>query len=94
MKKVIAGKSYDTETANAIADDEFRDGTNRMSRGRSTTLYKTTKGNFFCLHETCWQGEHDTIEPLTKTQAKEIYESLLNQNLAYTEAFDEIPEEA
>ena len=94
MKKVINGKSYNTETATAIADDEFSDGSNRMSHGRCTTLYKTKKGNYFVEHETCWQGEHDTIETLTKSQAKELYEELENQNVEYEEAFGETPEEA
>ena len=79
MKKIIAGKIYDTETAELIADNEFADGTNRMKSGRSTSLYKTRKGNFFAHHETCWQGERDTIEPLTIKQAKEYYEELDNE---------------
>ena len=93
MKKVINGKSYDTATAEAIADNEFSDGSNRMTGGRSTNLYKTKKGNFFAHHETCWQGEHDTIEPLTKEEAKELYESL-DGGGDYEEIFGEAPEEA
>jgi hypothetical protein len=93
MEKVIGGKKYDTDTATAIADNEFSDGTNRMSHGRATTLYKTAKESFFALHETCWQGEHDTIEPLTKDQAKDLYEGLTNQK-PFEEAFGEQPEEA
>jgi hypothetical protein len=94
MKAVIRGKQYDTETAEAIADNEFSDGTNRMNTGRCTTLYKTKKGNFFEFNETCWQGEHDTIIPLNKGEAKELFENLKNQSVGYEEAFGEQPEEA
>jgi hypothetical protein len=93
MKKIINGKSYDTATAEAIADNQFSDGSNRMPGGRSTTLYKTAKGNFFALHETCWQGEHDTIEPLSKENAKELFESLDGDG-NWEEIFEETPEEA
>jgi hypothetical protein len=94
MKKVINGKVYNTDTAKAIADDEFRDGSNRMNRGRCTTLYKTKKGNYFAEHETCWQGESDSIKPLSKDEAKDLFETMKNQNVEYEEAFDEEPEEA
>jgi len=93
MKKVINGKLYNTETAEEIADNTFSDGSNRMNTGRCTTLYKTGKGNFFAYHETQWQGEHDTIEPLTKEEAKELYESLDGTG-DYEEIFGEVPEEA
>ena len=94
MKAVINGKLYNTDTAEAIADNEFGDGSNRMNVGRCTTLYKTKKGNYFEHNETCWQGEHDTIIPLTLAEAKELYESLCNQNVDYEDAFEETPEEA
>lgn len=94
MKQVIDGKRYDTEKATLIADNEFRDGSNRMSGGRSTSLYKTKRGNFFALHETCWQGERDTIEPLTVGQAKEYFEKLDDGKHEYEDVFNEVAEEA
>jgi len=94
MKAIIRGKKYDTETAIRLADDEFFDGTNQMNHGRSTILYKTKKGNFFACHETCWQGEHDNIEPLTISGAKELYEDLFHQTVEYFDAFGTEPEEA
>lgn len=93
MKKIINDKLYNTETAETIADNEFSDGSNRLNHGRATTLYKTKKGNFFAYHETCWQDEHDSIEPLTKEEAKAQYEDL-NGDGDYEEIFGEIPEEA
>jgi len=94
MKKVIEGKIYNTETAEAIADNEFSDGTNRMSHGRCLTLYKTKKGAFFVEHETCWEGERDTIEPVTMEQAKDYYESMKNEKVSWAGAFGQEPEEA
>lgn len=93
MKKVIGGKQYDTDTAESIADNEFSDGSNRMTGGRCTTLYKTKKGNFFVHHETQWQGEHDSIEPLTKEEAIALYEELGDDG-DYKEIFGIEPEEA
>ena len=94
MRKIIRGKAYDTETATLIATNEFSDGSNKMPGGRSTSLYKTTKGNFFALHETRWQGERDTIEPLSITAAKDLFEALDGGGNEYEEVFGEKPEEA
>ncbi len=93
MRRIINGKAYDTKTADLIADDEFSDGNNQFSHGRASYLYRTPKGNFFAVHVTCWQGEHDSIRPLTKGEAKEMFESLLNQG-DWEAAFGEPPEEA
>jgi len=93
MKRVINGTLYNTETAECVAHNEFADGTNRMMCGRCTSLYRTSKGNFFAWHETCWQGEHDTIEPLTKEEAKDLYECLDGDG-DYEKIFGEVPEEA
>ncbi|MFH1491435.1 MAG: hypothetical protein ABII06_21205 [Pseudomonadota bacterium] len=93
MKKVIGGKMYDTEKAERIGHNEFADGTNRMPHGRCTSIYKTAKGKFFMHCETCWQGEHDSIAPLTKQEAKDEYEHMINQ-VDYVDAFGEEPEEA
>lgn len=79
MKKVINNKRYDTEKAMCIADDEFANGTNRDNTGRNSYLYKTPKGNYFAVYTTCWQGEHDRLEPLGLKEALELYEGLENQ---------------
>jgi len=91
MKKVIGGKLYDTSTAEAIADNEFSDGSNKMPGGRCSTLYKTQRGNFFVHHETCWQGEHDSIEPLTKGEAIDFFENI-NGDGDFFEIFGTHPE--
>lgn len=92
MERVIDGKKYDTEKATIVADNEFSDGSNRMNCGRCTLLYKTKKGNFFAAYETCWQGEYDTIDPLTINEAKEMFEGLRNQLGKYEEVFGEAEE--
>ena len=94
MKRVVNGKLYDTSTAKLIADDEFSDGRNRLSGGRGSYLYKTRKGNFFAYHRTCWEGEHDSICPLSLKEAKEMYEELPNHWVSWEDAFGEAPEEA
>ena len=94
MRKIIRGKMYDTETATLIANNEFSDGSNRMPSGRSTSLYKTKRGNFFALYETRWQGERNTIEPLSITAAKNLFEGLDADDNEYEEVFGEKPGEA
>ena len=94
MRKIIRGKMYDTETATLIANNEFSDGPNKMPGGRSTSLYKTARGNFFALYETHWQGERDTIEPLSITAAKDLFEALDADDNEYSDVFGEKPEDA
>jgi len=91
MKRVINGKLYNTDTADPIADNTFRDGSNRMNCGRCTTLYKTGLGKFFAYNETCWQGEHTNIEPLTIAEAKEMFENYGGNADDYEDIFGEIP---
>jgi hypothetical protein len=92
MKRIIDGKVYNTETAKRIADNQFRDGSNRMNCGTCTTLYKTIKGNFFAYHETCWQGERDSIEPLAKEEARKLFEQLDGDADYYVEHFGAVEE--
>jgi hypothetical protein len=94
MIRIIDGKKYDTNKAVAIADNEYNaNPANRLNNGRATTLYRTAKGNFFAYHETCWQGEHDSIEPLGISEAKELFENLSGNPDNWPKEFGE-PEEA
>lgn len=94
MKKVVDGKLYDTEKAQVVASDHYWDGSNWDRQGRNTFLYKTQKGNFFLHHTTRWQGERDSIEPVSMEEAKQFFEQLPEHELSYEEAFGEAPEEA
>ena len=87
MQRVIKGKRYDTKTAKCIAH-------NNEYLGRASYLFKTQKGNFFVLHETCWQGEYDMIEPIDLGSAKQLYEELEERQVEYEVAFGVAPEEA
>ncbi len=89
MDAIINRRRYSTETADllALADDEFLDRTNRLTHGRATHLDRTPRGAYFVFHETIWQHEHDSIEPLTETEAADLYEELLNKNVPFEAAF-------
>lgn len=87
MRKVISRKIYDTETAEKIASNDFKDGNNEYSQGRTTRLYRTKKGGFFVLYLTCWQGENDSLEPISESEAIEIYENLSDQCESFESAF-------
>ena len=94
MKQVVDGRLYDTEKADLVASDRYWDGSNFERSGRNTYLYKTAKGNFFLHHTTQWQGERESIEPVSIEEAKEYFERLPEHELEYEAAFGEQPEEA
>jgi len=91
MQQIIEGKLYDTDTATLIASDRYWDGSNWERHGRNTYLYKTPNGRFFAHHTTCWQGERNYIEPLTREDAKRLYEELPECEQDFEEAFGEKP---
>jgi hypothetical protein len=95
MQQVMNGKLYDTETATLLASDRYFDGSNWERNGRNAYLYKTPHGRYFMLYTTCWQGERDYMEIVSKTHAKVLYEDDLPEHeVPWSVAFDEIPEEA
>jgi hypothetical protein len=76
MKFVIDGKVYNTETSTLHVSNEWSDGRNMMPSGRATYLYQTKKGAFWAHNATCWQGERDQAEALSKAEAIELYQRL------------------
>lgn len=63
MNKIINGKKYDTSTAEYICSD----GTlNQNGCTRCTALYKKKTGEYFFYHRTMWQGEDNSIKPLSE----------------------------
>ena len=80
MTQIVGGKRYSTQTATLIADDAFWDGHNWERQGRNTFLYKTPKGAFFQVTLTRWQGERDTLTPLTQEEAVSLYETTLTEH--------------
>lgn len=85
--EVIAGKRYRTATSTIIADDAFWDGHNWERRGRNMFLYRTKNGNYFKVLQTRWQGERDSLVPLTMDEAQTLWEQLPEHNVTFEEAF-------
>ncbi|HHY39477.1 MAG TPA: hypothetical protein GX507_11235 [Clostridia bacterium] len=90
MNAVIGGKRYKTETATLLASDAYWDGHNWERHGRNTFLFKTPRGNYFVQHQTCWQGERDTLEPLSQEEAIRLYEDLPEKEVPFEEAFPNV----
>jgi hypothetical protein len=87
MTEVIDRKRYSVATATLVAGNDYWDGHNFERQGRNTFLYRTPKGAYFAVYMTCWQGEHDSIQPLTLDEAIEHYECLTECRLTFEEAF-------
>ena len=94
MSAVIDGKKYNTETATLLAGNDFWDGSNFERGGRNLFLYRTPNGRFFTLGLSQWQGERDEIKPVSREEAKELFEDLDEKRVDWETAFDEKPEEA
>jgi hypothetical protein len=94
MKRVIGGKRYDTETATLIADNVYWDGHNFERNGRNTWLYRTPRGAYFQVTGSRWEGERDTLEPLSRDDAIALYEDLDDDEaMDFEAAFNIAPEE-
>lgn len=90
MSKTIWGKRYRVDGATLLADDEFWDGHNFDRGGRNTFLYRTPKGAYFKVRLSNWQGEDDTITPLSEGEARALYESLSEQHVEVDKAFPNV----
>ncbi len=94
MKQIINGKVYDTKTAELVASNDYWDGSNFDRNGRNAYLYKTSKGNYFVLRTSRWQGERDYIAVLSVGDAKALYERLPEHyDTEYKDVFGVEPEE-
>ncbi len=70
MKQIIKNKIYNTTTAKCITEDGV------LSVNKCTTckeLYITKKGNFFIYYITMWQGEKNSITPISIEEAFKFY---------------------
>jgi len=95
MSRVVNGARYNVATATLIASNEYWDGHNFERSGTNTFLYKTRGGAYFRVDLTQWQGQRDTLEPVTREEAIELYEQHLPEHIVtYEAAFDAIVEEA
>lgn len=86
--KIVDRKRYSTKTAMLIASDAYWDGHNWERSGRNTFLYKTPNGAFFTVTLTQWQGEQDSLTPISEDEAIELYETTLSEHeVEYQDAF-------
>jgi len=95
MKKVVNGQRYSVASATLIASDEYWDGHNFERHGRNMFLYKTRGGAFFRVELSQWEGERNTLTPISRDEAIELYENSLPEHMVeYEAAFDAVVEEA
>ena len=88
FERIIGRKRYSVETAELIADDCYWDGHNFERRGRQTWLYRTPKGAFFTVTRTQWQGEQNTLSPISEDEAIGLFEGRLTEHrVDYADAF-------
>lgn len=90
MKKIIEGKRFDTKTARSVADN--RNDQNEWPGGRGWELFRTPRGAYFLAYWTCWQGESDSIEPVTEAAARKHLEENQVDGDVIEEAFGEAEE--
>lgn len=89
--RIIDRKRYSTATATLIADDCFWDGHNFERSGRNTFLYRTPRGNYFVANLSQWQGEQDSLSPISQDEAIEMFEnSLTEHEVDYCDAFPDV----
>jgi hypothetical protein len=88
FSRIIGKKRYNVKTATLIASDAYWDGHNFERSGRNTFLYRTPKGAYFTVNLTKWQGEQDTLTPITQDEAIDLFEGDLSEHeVKYSEAF-------
>jgi hypothetical protein len=91
FNRIVNKKRYSVKTATLLAGDDYWDGHNFERQGRNCFLYKTPSGSYFEVNLTQWQGEQDTLLPVTLEEAIELFEeSLSNHRVTYSEAFPEV----
>ncbi len=87
MTEVIGQKRYSMSTATVLAGDDYWDGSNFERNGRNEFLCRTPNGSFFAVTVSQWQGEADSLTPISQDEAIEMYEHLREKRLEFTEAF-------
>jgi len=86
--RIIGRTRYSVEASALIASDAYWDGNNMERHGRNTFLYRTAKGRYFTVTLTQWQGEQDTLTPITQDEAIDLYEGRLSEHeVDYQDAF-------
>lgn len=65
---------YDTNEADALANNFYADGENMYTDGRAMELYITRDGKYFFAEYTTWEGVKDRITPITAPVAADFME--------------------
>lgn len=87
---IIDRKRYDTTTATLIADDVYWNGHNHERKGRNTWLFRTERGAYFVRTQSMWQGEVDSIEPVSLEEAEVYWTDLRVKHVEFEDAFPEL----
>jgi hypothetical protein len=86
--RIVNQRRYSTKTATLLAGDDRWDGHNWERSGRNTFLYKTPRGAYFVVTLSQWQGEADSLEPITEGEAIRLFETELTEHrVDYQNAF-------
>ncbi len=100
MKAVIGRIKYDTEKAVLIASNRYWDGSNWIRYGRNIYLWRSPNGRYFSTNITIsgylpmpislWEGERNTLIPLSLEEAIRLYEELPKKEMEFEEAFPDV----
>ena len=86
--RIVDRKRYSVVKSLLLAGDDYWDGHNFERSGRNTWLYRTSGGRFFTFTRTQWQGEPDSLNPLSQDEAIALFEGRLSEHqVGYAEAF-------
>lgn len=89
--RIVNRVRYDVSKSTLLAGDDYWDGHNWERRGRNRFLYKTPTGRYCVVTRTMWQGEEDTLEPVTLDEAISLFEGpLTNHRVTYAAAFPDV----
>ena len=89
--QIVDRKLYDVEDATLLADDVFWDGNNMERNGRNTFLYRSTRGAYFTVTLSQWQGEDDKLDVMGEDDAYSLYEGPLTEHYVdYADAFPNV----
>ena len=89
--RVVDRTRYDVSKSQLLASDCYWDGSNFERHGRNTWLYRTANGRYFTVTKTQWQGERDSLTPVTLEEAIELYEYQLPEHeVEYEDAFPDV----
>jgi hypothetical protein len=89
--RIVDRTSYDVQKAELLAGDDFWDGHNFERHGRNCFLYQSPGGRYFTVRLTQWQGEQDTLDPLSIDEAIQLYKGPLTEHrVDYQAAFPDV----